>query len=113
MQLACGGRVAYTSVTRDDFQRTGAVPPDTEDLVNFTLTLAGVEVGLFFVEQLRGGVKVSFRSRNALDCSRLAETFGGGGHRQAAGAILHEPLEDVQRRVLAAVEAALKADAAR
>ena len=34
----------------------------------------------------RGGVKVSFRARNGLDCSRLAAQFGGGGHREAAGA---------------------------
>ena len=75
------GRVAYATITRDDLARTGAIPQDSEDLVDFTVSLRGVEVGLLFIEQARGGVKVSFRSRNGLDCARLAATLGGGGHR--------------------------------
>ena len=69
----------------EDLLRTGAIPPDSEDLVDFTVSLRGVEVGMLFIEQARGGVKVSFRARNGLDCSRLAAQFGGGGHREAAG----------------------------
>jgi bifunctional oligoribonuclease and PAP phosphatase NrnA len=55
------------------------------------------------MEQPRGGVKVSFRSRGAVDVARLAETFGGGGHRQASGAILETSLDDARTRVLAAL----------
>ena len=35
------GRIAYAAVTRDDFERTGAIPPDTEDLVDFTVSIRG------------------------------------------------------------------------
>ncbi len=101
------GRIAYADVTRDDFDRTGAIPPDTEDLVDYTVSLRGVEVGLLFIEQRRGGVKVSLRSRTDFDCSRLAARFGGGGHRAAAGANLPDPLPETLRRVLAAVRQAL------
>jgi phosphoesterase RecJ-like protein len=61
------------------------------------------------MEQPRGGIKVSFRSRGRVDVARLAETFGGGGHRPAAGATLDTLLADAKTRVLAAVEAALPA----
>jgi phosphoesterase RecJ-like protein len=104
-----GGKVAYTEVHRADYQATGATPQDTEDLINYTRSLAGVEVGLFFLEQPRGGVKVSFRSRSRLDVARLAEQFGGGGHRLASGAILETSLDEARRRVLAAVTTALDA----
>jgi phosphoesterase RecJ-like protein len=109
MQLTCGGRVACTEIRRADYEATGAVPQDSEDLVNYTRSLIGVEVGLFFMEQPRGGVKVSFRSRGLIDVARLAERFGGGGHRAASGATLDTTLDEARRRVLAATAAALDA----
>ncbi|GIW79010.1 MAG: phosphodiesterase [Gemmatales bacterium] len=109
LQLAIDNRVAYTEIRREDYEATGALPQDSEDLVNFTRSIAGVEVGLLFMEQPRGGIKISFRSREQVDVAKLAEQFGGGGHRRASGAILHEPLETVREKVLAAVEKALHA----
>jgi phosphoesterase RecJ-like protein len=102
-----GGKVAYATISREDVLRTGAIPQDSEDLVEFTVSLRGVEVGMLFIEQLRGGVKVSFRARNGLDCSRLAARFGGGGHREAAGAMLPGSMSESVERVLLAVREAL------
>jgi phosphoesterase RecJ-like protein len=107
LQVTAGGRVAYTEILRSDYDKTGALPQDTEDLVNYTRSLAGVEVGLLFMEQPRGGVKVSFRSRSRIDVARLAEQFGGGGHRLASGATLEMPLEEARTRVLQALHLAL------
>ena len=102
------GRVAYLAVTREDLVRSGAIPADTEDLVDFTVSIVGVDVGLLFIEQGRGGIKLSVRSRSGFDCARLASRFGGGGHRAAAGATLPDPLSETLSRVLAAVRADLK-----
>jgi bifunctional oligoribonuclease and PAP phosphatase NrnA len=107
LQKSHDGKVAYTEIRRDDYAATGATPQDSEDLVNYTRSLEGVEVGLLFMEQPRGGVKVSFRSRQRVDVARLAERFGGGGHRLASGAILETSLPDARLRVLAAVGEAL------
>lgn len=104
-----GGRLAHTYVRQDDFSQTGALLSDTEDVVNSVLAIAGTEVAIIFVEQPSGGVKVSFRSRNgALDCRAVAEQFGGGGHKEAAGASLKLPLEEAQRLVLDAVRGAMR-----
>jgi phosphoesterase RecJ-like protein len=107
LQVTHGGQVAYTEIRRDDYAATGALPQDSEDLINYGL--AGVEVRLLLMEQPRGGVKVSFRSRQRIDVARLAERFGGGGHRLASGAILDTTLDEARTRVLAAVGAALDA----
>jgi len=104
-----GGRTAYTEIRKGDYEATGSTPQDSEDLVNYTRGLEGVEVGLFFMEQPRGGVKVSFRSRGAVDVARLAEQFGGGGHKLASGAILDTTLAEARNRVLDAVRTALEA----
>lgn len=108
LQVTHGGRVAYTELRRTDYPATGATPQDSEDLVNFPRSLAGVEVGLLFMEQPRGGVKISFRSRG-VNVAGVAEQFGGGGHRLASGAVIEAPLEEARARVLQAVTAALDA----
>ena len=105
-QTELDGRLIHTWVERGDFEATGALPSDTEDLINMTLTVGGTEVALILVET-KTGFKVSFRSRCELDCSRIAEQFGGGGHRRAAGAELREPLATGREKVLAAVRAAM------
>jgi phosphoesterase RecJ-like protein len=102
------GRLAYAAVSLDDLVKTGAIPPDTEDLVDFTVSLRGVDIGLLFIEQARGGVKVSFRTRSDVDCARLAGQFGGGGHRAAAGATIAGSMPEIIGRVLEAVRQALE-----
>jgi phosphoesterase RecJ-like protein len=109
LQVVAGGKVAYSEIRRTDYAATGAVPQETEDMVNFTRSLAGVEVGLFFLEQPVGGVKISFRARARVDVARIAERFGGGGHRLASGAVIQAPLEKARQRVLDCVIAALDA----
>ncbi len=110
LTISDDGRVAHAAVTRDDFAATGAIPPDTEDLIDHVIGIEGVEVAALFIEQLRGGgIKLSLRSRAGVDCSKLAATFGGGGHRAAAGATLPDPLSEIRPRVLAAIDAALDA----
>lgn len=102
------GRLAHTYVTLDDFRRTGALPSDTEDVINMALAVIGTEAAVILVEQPTGGFKISFRSRAKMDCSQVAERFGGGGHRAAAGAFAEGTLEEVQPRVLDAVRAAVR-----
>jgi phosphoesterase RecJ-like protein len=101
------GKIAYTEVHRADYDATGAIPQDTEDMISDVRSIAGIEVALFFMEQPAGGVKVSFRSRGRLDVARLAERFGGGGHRLASGATLSTSLAEAQQRVFAAIREAL------
>lgn len=102
------GRFVHTYVLLEDFDATGALPSDTEDVINQTLTIAGTEVAVILVEQAGGGFKLSFRSRSEVDCSHLARQFGGGGHKAAAGAFFDGPFDRAQAAVLDAVRAAMR-----
>lgn len=102
-EVELNGRLAHTYVLRDDFERNSALPSDTEDAINITLAISGVQFAVILVEQPKGGFKISFRSRCAIDCSRLAERFQGGGHKAAAGGHVADALGVAQPRVLAAV----------
>jgi phosphoesterase RecJ-like protein len=109
-----GGRLVHTRILKEDFEATGALPSDTEDVINMTLQVAGTEMAVILVEQpvvdaARGGAfKVSFRSRSKVDASKLAEQFGGGGHKAAAGATVRGTFAESQARVLDAVKAAMR-----
>jgi bifunctional oligoribonuclease and PAP phosphatase NrnA len=102
-----GGRLIHTWLSRADFDACGALPSDSEDIINETLAVGGTEAAVILVEQPKGGFKISFRSRCELDCSKVAERFGGGGHKAAAGAFLSEPLDVAQKTILDAVRAAM------
>lgn len=103
------GQLVHTYVRKEDFSETGALPSDTEDAINLTLAIAGTKMALIFIEQLKGGYKISFRSRCHVDSNELARNFGGGGHRAAAGAFVEGDFSEVQKRVLDAARAAFLA----
>lgn len=102
------GRLIHTWLERADFDAAGAIPQDSEDVINTTLSVGGTQVAVILVEQPAGGFKISFRSCSDLDCSLVAEQFGGGGHKNAAGAFLSQPLSVAQSKVLDAVRAAMR-----
>ena len=105
--------VAWSVVRLADFRRAGGVYTDLEGVVDQLLLTEGVELACLFVEREAGRVKLSLRSRERVDVSRLARSIDadGGGHRRAAGLELREPLEQVLQRVpvmLAAAERATR-----
>jgi len=106
------GRLIYSWLEQSDFTALGAIPSDSEDIINMLLSVHGTEAAVMLVEQPAGGFKVSLRSRSAMDCCVVAERFGGGGHRMAAGAFFNEPLDSARRIILDAVRSAMSSPAA-
>ncbi len=103
--LECDGRLVHTYVQNEDFANTGALASDTEDMINLTMAINGVEAAVILIEQAEGGFKISFRSRCEMNCNEVAAVFGGGGHKAAAGAFVAGTLSEVQPKVLAEVKA--------
>jgi phosphoesterase RecJ-like protein len=102
-----GGRMLWTAITQADLRELGAEPTDTEDVINRLLGVAGVEVAVLFLEFGPRETKVSLRSRSPIDVHKIAEHFGGGGHRAAAGVRYPGPLVEAELAVLEAVRAAM------
>lgn len=107
--LECEGKLAYTWIMQDDFATTGAKPVETEDLVNECLRIAGTKAAFIAIEQINKNIKFSLRSRTELNVAQIAERFGGGGHKQAAGAVLSGPLAKAKNTVLDAFKSAMNA----
>lgn len=102
------GPVVWARLTLEDRLASGYSGSDDADLINLLGTIEGAEISLIFIEQGGGQVKVSWRSRNGLDVSRLAQQFGGGGHEPAAGASIAGELESVVARVVQATLEAMQ-----
>jgi bifunctional oligoribonuclease and PAP phosphatase NrnA len=94
------GAMTWMSVTREDMDRCGALDEDCEGLVNYALGIAGVEVAAFFRETGAERVRVSIRSKGAVNVADLAEKYGGGGHGCAAGFSTPGPLRHAEELVL-------------
>lgn len=99
LQIVQEGQVAFLEVYMNDYAATGSVPADTEDLIDYPRSIAGVEVGLLFVEQQDGGTKVSFRARSKVDVSQIAQQFNGGGHKLASGAKLKDSVTEARYKI--------------
>ena len=109
LRLSSDGRLAWIEVTSAARERVGLGLEATEGFIDFVRTVGGVQIAMMFKEVSRSEVRVSFRSRGSVDVSWLAKQFGGGGHRNAAGCTLREPLGEARARILAAAEAHVKA----
>jgi bifunctional oligoribonuclease and PAP phosphatase NrnA len=95
LRSSSGGALAWMIIRGNDFRETDTVAADTDNFINYTLSVGGVKIGLLFTE-LEGVVKVSFRSKGDIWINRLAKEFGGNGHKHAAGArIIGRSLDEV------------------
>ena len=85
IQLEADDKIGYMILTQKDFNDFNAIESDTENFVNYNLSIENVVVGILFIE-LNNGFKVSFRSKGDINVGKLASEFGGGGHNNASGA---------------------------
>ncbi|MDE1177321.1 MAG: bifunctional oligoribonuclease/PAP phosphatase NrnA [Edaphobacter sp.] len=95
------GPLAWSWVTTEDMVRAGAGAEDCEGVVNYLISIAGVESAVF-LRQLPevDTYRLSIRSKGKIDVAQVAEHFGGGGHRAASGCTLDGPLSVATEKVL-------------
>ena len=94
------GNIVWTSLTIADRKSIGYPGRDDADLINVLSSIKEAHIALLFNEQKNGSVKVSWRAQPGYDVSKIALTFGGGGHPAASGADIPGSLENVQKMVL-------------
>jgi len=98
--------IVWMFVTRAQIDWSGAFDEDAEGLVNYALSIAGIEAAVFFRELPDRRYRVSLRSKGRLNVAHIAEIFGGGGHECASGFAIEGPLSMATERVLEQVRKA-------
>jgi len=110
--LEVHGKVATITITNAMVAKTGSEMDLTDGFINYARSVDGVEVAASFREPQNGGPwHVSFRSRGRVNVAAIAQTFGGGGHHNAAGCSIEGEEAAVRERIAREVEEALKHDA--
>ena len=106
MQLEDDGRIAVLAVDEALLAEAGCDPDDMEGLVNLPLA-AGEVQAVIFLKQADDGLRVSLRSKEGIDVRRVAVSFGGGGHRNAAGLTVEAPTADTRDQLIVSVATAI------
>ena len=102
------GHIAWMEQTLEMQEQTCASEEDADGFVNYPLSVSEVEAAALFKECSPGVYRTSLRSKGDVNVAKVAEQFGGGGHRNAAGCTLKGNLEDVEQQVVPLLQDAIK-----
>ena len=87
MKVVMQHKTAYTTLSQDELNSFDYVKGDTEGIVNYGLSIKGIDFAAIFIENTEEKIiKISFRSQGTFDVNQFArDHFNGGGHQNAAG----------------------------
>jgi phosphoesterase RecJ-like protein len=99
-RLSPDGRIAYSTASHAEITGAGCRAADIDDQVYVPRSLDGIDFAILFTEGVEGKIRINFRGEKNNEVLELAQHFGGGGHRFAAGAIITGTVEDVAAQVV-------------
>lgn len=101
LNISDDGKVAWLSVRNGLIRRDPTLAEQTDGIIHFARAIAGVEVAILFKETVANReVRINFRSTGKADVNRLAQLFGGGGHKMASGATLRGAFKETMAKVV-------------
>lgn len=100
LEFEAEGRAVLAALTLKLLEETSATHEDADGLINIPLTVKDIQAVVFFKEIAPNDFRISLRSKGNVDVNRVANVFGGGGHKNAAGCSLTGHYPDVRRRVV-------------
>ncbi|HQZ83192.1 MAG TPA: bifunctional oligoribonuclease/PAP phosphatase NrnA [Pyrinomonadaceae bacterium] len=101
------GKIAFMRQTLAMRQESDAIDGDNNGFVNIPLAARDVEAVIYMREIGPGSYRVSLRSKGDLNVAKIAERFGGGGHRNAAGLQIDGDWDDAEKTLLRAIREVL------
>lgn len=107
MELLDEGRLAVLYIDDAMLAACHCTHNDTEGLINLPLTAREIQAVVFFKATPAGSVRVSMRSKYDVDVRYVANQFGGGGHKNAAGFTVTGTLAEVRPRIIELLEDAI------
>lgn len=94
-ELACDGKVIWAVVDKAEMEHFQVTSADLDGIVSQLRNTKGVEVAIFLYETGEKEYKASMRSNGSVNVSRIAVSFGGGGHIKAAGCGMKGTSEEI------------------
>lgn len=107
-ELYLGGMCIASFLKKEDMEKFGVTSKDLDGIVSHLRNTSGVEVAVFMYELETGVYKVSLRASNFADVSVVAQMFGGGGHKKAAGFSMSGTPENIMEKLTEQLELQLR-----
>ncbi len=104
VEFYADGRVAVLRCPDSFLKEYGVKHEDVEELPNMACGFAGVLLSVLVKDNIESGLKYSLRGREVLDLSKLAERFGGGGHKNAAAFVSQSDCDEVIKELVRLAE---------
>jgi bifunctional oligoribonuclease and PAP phosphatase NrnA len=102
------GKVAFMRQTLAMKSLSGAVEGDNANFVNYPLMAKEVEAVIYMREVEADGYRVSLRSKGEINVAKIAERYGGGGHKNAAGCCVRGNWDDKELELVKALVEAVE-----
>jgi phosphoesterase RecJ-like protein len=107
MQIDETGRIAIVYLDHEMAREAGGTYEDTEGLINLPLTVKEIQAVVFFKQDEGERYRVSMRSKGDIDIGAVAKSFGGGGHKNAAGCTVSGAIDALQKTFVEKIEGAI------
>ena len=101
-------KIAIMSITRDMMQSVGAKDSEQEGIIDYVINICGVEVGVLIKQKQDGTLRASLRSKSYVDVSKIANEFGGGGHKMAAGCSSNQDISHFKQQLVEYIRREIK-----
>lgn len=89
------GKCIFSALRQKDMEFYGVSPKDLDGIVDQLIVTEGIQCAIFLYEAEVQKYKVSMRSKEGVDVSKVAAHFNGGGHVKAAGCTMMGSVHDV------------------
>ncbi len=100
LKLELNNHVAVQTMPKEVILESGSKYEEADQIINIPLKAEAIRVSIFFKEDLNGLQRCSLRSKGNIDVVEIARSFGGGGHKNAAGFKCRESREIIRKKVL-------------
>lgn len=108
VKFDCDNKLAWVKIPYSLIRDLDAKEEDTEGVVGHLRNIKDVEVALLLKEREDGKIKGSLRAKDLVDVSKIARSFGGGGHRRASGFELEYSLDQAEEKLIKVIKEDLK-----
>lgn len=108
LELYHDNMISVLTLTQEALRSAKAEFEDANDIINLPLQSEVVQISVFFKQESKTNTRCSLRSKGIVNVASIAQDFGGGGHRNAAGFRTRESIRSIKEKIIKHIESLLE-----
>ena len=107
MSFAVNHRIAWVKIGKPIFKSIKGRHEVLDKVLDFAKSISTVKIVIILCQQDKHFVKLSLRSKSPIDVQKIAQVYGGGGHKRASGCTIKASLKEAEQKILKQAKKAL------